>query len=235
MKTLFKTVTVVSIATLTAVGTTQLNFSSRFNTTEKGTTPTFDIIMPAEANVLASNQQASALNYTAVGLSTDLTNTVAFEPSSEFSVSSLTLMDESSTLKASDLLISYGAENSVALDELIRFEPEIVDVSDQLFLDEVISFKPSTDVATENIAEPMDMDDLIKFNPAEVNHENIVEPESSINQLIKFEPVLAAEVIEPVNIDELVKFKVSDCQTSIIEEPVISSPCNYITEFNTGL
>ena len=236
MKTLFKTVTVVSIATLTAVGTTQVNFSSRFSNNEKTTTPTLDIYIPAEANAIVSNQLA--VNYsdwdetTTASATMALANMVAFTPSTDFSAS-LASLNESSTVNAANLLTSYGVASTANLDELIHYSPEAAEISEQLFLNDVITFEPS-DISTENIIEPLSTDDLIKFSPAEFNNQNIVEPESSIDQLIKFEPALASDLIEPVNIDDMVKFKAADCESTVIEEP-ISSPCNYITELRSDL
>lgn len=236
MKTLFKTVTVVSIATLTAVGTTQVNFSSRFSTNEKATTPTLDIYIPTEANAIVSNQQA--VNYsdwdetTNASTNVALANMVAFTPSTDYSAS-LASLNESSTVNAANLLTSYGVASTANVDELVRYSPEIAEVSEELFLEELITFEPS-DISTENIIEPVSTDDLIKFSPSDYNNQSIVEPESSLDQLIKFEPALASDVVEPVNIDDMVKFKTADCEPTIIEEP-ISSPCNYITELRSDL
>lgn len=238
MKALFKTVTVVSIATLTAVGTTQVNFSSRFsNTNEKTTTPTLDIYIPAEANVMVSNQQAANSDWdetTSASANVALANMVAFTPSTDFSAS-LASLNESSTVNAANLLTSYGVASTAGVDELIHYSPEVAEISEQLFLNDLITFDPS-DILTESIIEPVSTDDLIKFSPAEFNNQSIIEPESSIDQLIKFEPALASDVAEPVNIDEMVKFRTNDCESTIIEEPAtISSPCNYITELRSDL
>ncbi|MOA08242.1 hypothetical protein D3C78_1279930 [compost metagenome] len=238
MKTLFKTVTVVSIATLTAVGTTQVNFSSRFSTNEKTTTPTLDIYIPTEANAMVGNQQAVTVNYidwdetTNASANTALANMVAFTPSADYSAS-LVSLNESSTVNAANLLTSYGVASTASVDDLIRYTPEIAEISEQLFLNDLITFEPS-DISTESIIEPVSTDDLIKFNPADYNNQSIVEPESSIDHLIKFEPALASDVVEPVNIDDMVKFKTTDCESTVIEEP-ISSPSNYITELRSDL
>ncbi|AFD05476.1 hypothetical protein [Solitalea canadensis] len=216
MKTLIKTITIVSIATLTTANS-HFNFSSRFNSSENDTTSTIDIRFPAEEHIFVSNE----LTYhpTTGNTAGTLTELVKFIPTDHSSDIDFPVHEElQSEIIASTLLINDAAEQTI--EELIHFTPLAIEFNEQSLIEDLISFKPAT-IEIENIVEPTSVEELIKFTPREISNEEIVEPLTDLDVLIKFIPSDPAMTeIEKPTIEELVKFNLNEQVTTTIVEPL---------------
>lgn len=218
MKTLIKTVTIVSIATLTTANS-YFNFSSRFNSTTEDATPTIDIYFPTEENVQAAEKSAN-LYTTNTKVSENLTELVKFNPMVQSAALDLPTDESQKMINSTDILINAAAEKTV--DQLIHFAPATIEFNEQSLIENLVSFKPS-EVDFTTIVEPVSVEQLIKYNPEEYNSEDIIEPVTALDQLVKFSP--SEEVVtiveEPISIDELVKFNLDVQENTNIQEPVV--------------
>ncbi|POY38517.1 hypothetical protein C3K47_03740 [Solitalea longa] len=231
MKTLVKTITVVSIATLTAVGTTKLNLNTYSGSEEKNSKTSIDIYYPQEESLLNKTQYLNEVTVHAYS-STRMNSLVEFKPD-------LTLDVDVTALATAERLskqIRFApmqpvvetepiAAEEAYLAELIRFKPTEIEVSD-LELNALIQFVPD-EIDSNPITEPVSIDQLVKFTPSSLNNETIVEPISKLDELIKFTPCTAlyeSEIIEPQSINDMVKFQPLNWENELVEEPV--TDCN---------
>ncbi|MCO4291790.1 hypothetical protein NF867_02815 [Solitalea sp. MAHUQ-68] len=234
MKTLVKTITVVSIATLTTLGTTKLNIST-FSGNSEADEKSLDIYFPSEENIPTRPQHLAEVTVHAFSTS-KLNALVEFKPSSiieDVDVSDLTAiqeLDEKIKFVPSQQEVEFepASTSDKSIEELIKFKPSATfdNESTETELNAFIKFVPS-EIDVNSIIEPLSMEQMVKFTPSELSSESIVEPVSSLDQLIKFTPSAAlvdSEIIEPVSIDELVKFQPSNLENELVEEP--GTNCN---------
>ncbi|MCO4291789.1 hypothetical protein NF867_02810 [Solitalea sp. MAHUQ-68] len=234
MKTLVKTITVVSIATLTTIGTTKLNINTFAGSTEANE-KALDIYFPAEENTPTKTQQLAEVTVHAYSIE-KLNALVEFKPSinedADVDVSDLTKiqgLDEKIKFIPSQQEVEFEPSSITdkSIEELIKFTPsETFDnESSELELNALIKFVPS-EMDLNSVVEPLSIEQMLKFTPSELSSESIIEPVSTLDQLIKFTPSIASrdsEIIEPVSIEELVKFQPSNWENELVEEPGTNS------------
>ncbi|POY38516.1 hypothetical protein C3K47_03735 [Solitalea longa] len=231
MKTLAKTITVVSIATLTAVGTTKLDLNTYAGSAEKNNKTSIDIYFPQEEFLLNKTQYLNEVTVHAYS-SNRINSLIEFKPDLTLDVDVTALVTAESLSKQ----IKFAPMQPVVetepvageeayLTELIRFKPTENEVSD-LELNALIQFVPD-EIDSNPVTEPLSIDQLVKFTPSILNNETIVEPMSALDELIKFTPSTAlyqGEIVEPQSISDLVKFQPSNWENELVEEPV--TDCN---------
>lgn len=218
MKTLIKTVTIVSIATLTTANS-YFNFSSRFNSTTQDATPIIDIYFPSEENIQAAEKSAYLNKETNAKVSGNLVELVKFNPRVQSSSLDLPTDDSHKMINPTDILVNAAAEKTV--DQLVHFSPSTLEFNEQSLIENMVSFKPS-EIDFTTIEEPVSIDQLIKYNPEEYKSEDIIEPVIALDQLIRFSPSeeVVTSIEEPVTVEDLVKFNLNVQEHTTIEEPV---------------
>ncbi|UKJ08665.1 hypothetical protein [Solitalea lacus] len=234
MKTLFKTVTVVSIATLTAIGTTKLNINTYSGTTKKQeNTSALNIYIPKESKIKVMATEAAAITSAERKIIADNMKVAS-------DLETTNLLTPAQTKTKAGFYFTPASEIEVALEpvsaedqkfnELIKFKPADIDVNEAV-LNSVIAFVPS-EIAVEEIVEPVSFEQLIKFSPSANDYDEIIEPASSFKELIKFKPsnVIISEIEEPVDFTEMIKFKPIVDENQLVVEPTDNCNSTLVTK-----